>query len=419
MTFDVQQIRAQFPSLHIPAEDGTLPAFLDNPAGTQVPKQVMDAVTDYYMHMNANSGGVFATSHRTDAMVKAARERMAAFLNASRYDEIVFGPNMTSLSFALSRAIGKTLSPGDEIVLTRMDHDANVTPWRRIAEDYDLVVRWVDIRDDDCTLDLDTLEGALTNRTRVVATVHASNAVGTINPIKQIAAMAHAAGALYVVDAVQSAPHITIDVQDIGCDFLLCSAYKFFGPHIGILWGRYDLLAELPAYKVRPAKNVPPHRWETGTASFETINGVAAALDYFAWVGDTFGAEGAAAVGDYRQRLVRGMSAIKAYENDLAAHLIKGLQALPGITIEGITDPARSDERVPTVVFEAKGYTPTQIAERLAANHIYVWNGHYYAVEIMNRIGRGENGMVRVGPVHYNTVEEIDRLLSVVASLVS
>jgi cysteine desulfurase family protein (TIGR01976 family) len=243
----------------------------------------MDAVTEYYMTMNANHDGAFATSQKSDAMVHSAREKAAALLNANCPEEIVFGPNMTTLSFALSRTIGKTLKPGDEIVLTRMDHDANVTPWTRIAEDYDLVVRWVDIHDEDCTLDMDTLEAALTDRTKVVATVHASNAVGTINPVEQIADMAHAAGALYVVDAVQSTPHLTIDVQAIGCDFLLCSAYKFFGPHIGILWGKYDLLAELPAYKVRPALDVPPYRWETGTPSFETIHGTAAAIDYLAW----------------------------------------------------------------------------------------------------------------------------------------
>ena len=251
-------------------------------------------------------------------MVHATRERVADFLHAARPEEIVFGPNMTTLSFALSRALGKTLAPGDEIVLTRMDHDANVMPWLRIAEDVDLTVRWVDIHTDDCTLDMDSLEAALTDRTRIVATVHASNAVGTINPVKQIAAMARAASAVYVVDAVQSAPHIPIDVQDIGCDFLLCSAYKFFGPHIGILWGRYDRLAELPVYKVRPADDRPPFRWETGTASFETIHGVSAAIDYFAWIGSEFGADYYPDRVGRRALLLRGMEAIKRHEQALA-----------------------------------------------------------------------------------------------------
>ncbi|MBN1564893.1 MAG: cysteine desulfurase-like protein [Anaerolineae bacterium] len=418
MTFDVQRIRTQFPSLHHHTDAGSIPIFFDNPAGTQVPKPVMDAVTTYYMTMNANHGGAFATSKRSDAMVHAAREKAAALVNAPRPEEIVFGPNMTTLSFALSRAIGKMLSPGDEIVLTRMDHDANVTPWTRIADDYDLTVRWVDIHIEDCTLDMDTLEAALTDRTKVVATVHASNAAGTINPVQQIAAMAHAAGALYVVDAVQSTPHITIDVQEIGCDFLLCSAYKFFGPHIGILWGKYDLLASLPAYKVRPADDHPPHRWETGTASFETINGVAAAIDYLAWVGDQFGdaAKFPHAHG-LRRSLLMSMDAIGTYERTLADHLIAGLQAIKGVTVRGITNPARGHERVPTVIFEMDGFTPLQVAEYLAEQHIYVWDGNYYAVEIMNRLGRGAHGMVRVGPVHYNTIEEIDTLLERVASL--
>ncbi len=417
MSFDVQEIRAQFPSLHFPADDDTLPVFFDNPAGTQVPQRVIDAVVSYYLHTNAYAGGAFATSRRNEAMVQAARERVTDFLHASRPEEIVFGPNMTTLTFALSRALGKTLSPGDEIVLTRMDHDGNVMPWMRIAEDYHLRVRWVDIRTSDCTLDMGSLEAALTDRTKIVATVHASNAVGTINPVKQIAAMmAHAAGALHVVDAVQSAPHVAIDVQDIGCDFLLCSAYKFFGPHIGILWGRYDLLAELPAYKVRPAKNVPPYRWETGAPSFETIYGVAAAIDYLAWLGE----QRADAVSDQSSRrnlLLSAMDSIQDYEQQLAAHLIKGLQSLPGVTIAGITDPARLHERVPTVAFVMEGYTPREIAQYLADHHIYVWSGNYYAQEIMERLGRGEHGMVRVGPVHYNTVEEIDRLLGALASL--
>jgi len=254
MVFDVKRVRAHFPML---GKDETI--FLDNPAGTQVPQQVVDAVSDYYLNMNANSGGRFKSSQQTDAMVESVREKVADFLNAPDASEVVFGANMTTLNFSLSRALAKTLKAGDEVVLTRMDHDGNVAPWLRIAEDYNLVVRWVDILTEDCTLDLDSLEAALTERTKIVATVHASNAVGTINPVARIGEMAHAANALYVVDAVQSAPHVPLDVQAIGCDFLLCSAYKFFGPHIGILWGRYDLLAQLPVYKVRPSKDKAPY----------------------------------------------------------------------------------------------------------------------------------------------------------------
>ena len=406
-SFDVAAVRARFPSLNRPVDGGGLPVFFDNPAGTQVPQTVIDAISDYFIRMNANHGGAFPTSIQSDAMVYATREKLAAFLNAPSADEIVIGANMTTLNFALSRAIARTLSPGDEIVLTRMDHDANVAPWLRIADDYGLVVRWVDIIEPACMLDLDSLEAALTDRTKVVATVHASNAVGTINPVKQIAQMAHAAGALYVVDAVQSAPHIAIDVQDTGCDFLLCSSYKFFGPHAGILWGRYDLLAELPAYKVRPSEDKPPYRWETGTPAFELIAGVGAAVDYLASLGG----------GTSRTAIVAGMDAIGAYERELVAHLIDVLRGIDGVTISGITDPTLYHERVPTVVFHHDRCTPTEIASYLGRQHIYVWDGNYYAVEIMRRLGYEEHGLVRVGLAHYNTHGEIEHLDAALKSL--
>jgi cysteine desulfurase family protein (TIGR01976 family) len=412
MPLNLDAIRAQFPLEQA--------VFFDNPAGTQVPRRVIDAVSHYYLTMNANSGGVFSTSQRTDAMVDDARAKVADFLNAPSPDEVVLGPNMTTLNFSLSRALAKTLKPGDEIVLTRMDHDANVAPWLRIAEDHGLVVRWVDIRTADCTLDMDSLEAALTDRTKVVATVHASNAVGTINPVEQIAQMAHAAGALYVVDAVQSAPHIPIDVQAIGCDFLLCSAYKFFGPHIGVMWGRYDLLSSLPVYKVRPSKDKSPNRWETGTSSYETIAGVGAAMDYLESIGEEYGAAHRAHYPQFsgrRQTLKAAMSVLMDYEGELVAHLIDAIQQTPGTTIAGITDPARLGERVPTVVFVKEGHAPEAIAEHLARHNIFVWNGNYYAVEIMDRLGRGEHGMVRVGLAHYNTHAEIDQFAHVLAAL--
>ncbi len=415
MAFDVAHVRAQFPQLN-----SDTPIFFDNPAGTQVPQRVIDAVSDYFLHMNANSGGRFATSIQTDTMVQSVREKLADFLNAPSASEIVLGANTTTLNFSLSRALGKTLKAGDEIVLTRMDHDGNVAPWLRIAEDYGLVVRWVDIRTEDCTLDLDTLEAALTDRTKIVATVHASNAVGTINPVAQIADMAHAAKAIYVVDAVQSAPHVPIDVQAIGCDFLLCSAYKYFGPHIGVMWGRYDLLASLPVYKVRPSKDKAPYRWETGTESFETIAGVGACIDYIAGLGEDFGSAYASQFPQFTGRrlaLKTGMTAAGVYERELVTHLIEVIQRHPGTTIAGITDPTCYDQRVPTVVFTLDGYTPKQIAEHLAAHSIFVWDGNYYAVEIMARLGRSEHGMVRVGLAHYNTHEEIDRFEVVLGKL--
>ncbi|MGB1285678.1 MAG: cysteine desulfurase-like protein [Aggregatilineales bacterium] len=404
MPFDIAQVRAQFPSLNRPIDDnGTLPVFLDNPAGTQVPQSVIDAVSEYYVTMNANSGGAFATSRRNDDMMQRAREKVAKFLNAPSPKEIVFGANMTTLNFALSRAIAQTLEPGDELILTRMDHDANISPWLRIAEDNDLTLKWVDINVEDGTLDLDSYEAALSKKTKIVACVHASNALGTINPIQKMVEMAHAAGSYFVVDAVQSAPHIPIDVQALGCDFLLCSAYKFFGPHIGIMWGKYDLLDKLPAYKVRPAKNTPPDKFETGTLSFETIHATAAAIDYLATFGD----------GDVHT----GMEVLRDYEQSLVTLLIMGLQAIDGVTIAGITDPAHFSERVPTVTMVMEGHTPEEIATYLAEHNIYVWNGDYYALEVMDMLGRSEDGMVRIGLAHYNTPEEIERLLDVLKEL--
>lgn len=415
MNFDVQAVRRQYAMLR---DDG--PVFFDTPAGTQVPERVVAAVAGYYRTMNANSGGAFATSQHSDRMVAETREKLADFLNAPSASEIVLGPNMTTLNFALSRALARGLQPGDELVLTRMDHDANVAPWLRIAEDHDLAVRWVDIRTPECTLDLDTLEAVLSERTRVVATVHASNAVGTINPIQRIAAMAHAVGALMVVDAVQSAPHVPLDVQALGCDFLLCSAYKFYGPHIGVMWGRGDLLETLPAYKVRPAKDYAPYRWETGTPSFETIAGVGAGIDYLADLGAAYGG---AYEQDFRgfdgRRLLlkTSMAACAAYERTLAAELIGHIQALPGVQIAGLVDPLRLGERVPTVAFALAGHTPREVAEFLAARDVYVWEGNYYAVEIMNRLGRTEQGMVRVGLTHYNTLAEVERFAAAMDEL--
>ncbi len=405
MNFPVDEVRAQFPALKAAA--GTV--FFDNPAGTQVPQRVIDAVSNYWTHTNANSGGAFRTSVDNDAMVFGVREKLAAFLNAPRADEIVIGANMTTLTFALSRAIARTLLPGDEIVLTHMDHDANVAPWLRIAEDGDLAVRWIDLHREDGTLDLASLDAALSPRTRIVATVHASNALGTINPVAEIARRAHSAGALHVVDAVQSAPHISLDVQAIGCDFLLCSSYKFFGPHQGILWGRYDLLAELPAYKVRPAHDEPPYRWETGTPAFELIAGIGGALGYLASLG-----EGST----MRARLTSGFARMGAYERELTDHLLDVLEETPALHIAGITDRARLSERVPTVIFTLDGFTPEEVAAQLAAEGVYVWDGNYYAVEVMKALGREREGMVRVGLAHYNTHDEIDRFGAALRRLV-
>ena len=415
MSLDIAALRSQFPALHRPVSPGgPLPVHFDNPAGTQVPQRVIDAVSEYYLTMNANHGGAFATSQRNDAMERATRAIAADFLNAASPDEIVIGPNMTTLNFGLSRAIAKTLSAGDEIIVTRMDHDANISPWMRIATDNKLTLKWVDFDVETGKLNLSSLEAALSPRTRVVATVHASNALGTINPIARIATLAHEVGAYHVVDAVQSAPHVPIDVQAIDCDFLLCSAYKFFGPHIGLMYGKGDHLAELPAYKVRPASDAAPYRWETGTPSYETWYGTAAALEYLAEVGATYGAEYAARFPGFQDRrlhLKTGMAALAAYERELVEKLITGLQRINGVHLYGITDPAEFAQRVPTVIFTVEGYSALEVARHLAAHHVYVWDGNYYALAVMERLRLEKaGGAVRVGLAHYNTLDEIDRL---------
>ncbi len=419
MNLDLAAIRSHFPALNR-REGDRLPIFFDNPGGTQVPESVIQAVGDYWRTMNANSGGAFATSRRSDAMVSETRVKVADFLRAASPKEIVFGANMTTLNFALSRALGATFAPGDELIVTRMDHEGNISPWLRLAADRGLTVKWVEVNTADATLNLDSLEAALSEKTRLVASVHASNAVGTINPVGRIAAMAHAAGALHVVDAVQSAPHVPIDVQAIGCDFLLCSSYKFFGPHAGILWGRHDLLESLPVYKVRPSHDEAPERWETGTPAFELINAIGATMDYLTAMGRDYGGEFQSqfpGLGGRQLELKTAMAAFSAYERELVTHLIEVLRRLPDATIYGITDPARYAERVPTVVFALRGQRAQQVAERLAAEEIYVWSGNYYAVEIVKALGHETDGLVRVGLAHYNTHEEIDRLEAALRTL--
>lgn len=415
MTFDVNAIRTKFPSLHQHI-DGKHPIFLDNPAGTQVPQQVIDAVVEYFTYINANQGGAFSTSKATDHMQHEAREIVRDLFVAPRVEEIVFGPSMTALNFNLSRAIAKTLSKDSEIVVTRMDHDANIAPWLTIAEDNDWTVRWVDFDPEEGTLNLDSLADAVNEKTKIVAAVHASNALGTINPVEKIAEIAHSVGAYFVMDAVQSAPHVPIDVQKIGCDFLLCSAYKFFGPHIGIMWGKYDLLQSLPAYKVRPSKDVTPFRWENGTPSFETIAGTAEAIRYLESLrGDN--PDMIEGYGGRQLHLKQAFHTMQSYEMQLAEKLITGLQSIKGVTIAGITDTEKVKDRVATVAFVKDGVAPQSIAESLAQQQIFVWAGDYYAVEVMNRLGREDKGMVRVGAVHYNTMEEIDIFLNAVEAL--
>ncbi len=421
-TPNLSPLRKHFPALQQTDANGKPYVFFDGPGGTQVTQSVIDAITDYYTRANANTHGQYLFSHRTDAVITAARQAMADFLNAPSPEEIVFGPTATNLAFNFSRAIGKTIQPGDEILVTRLDHDANISPWLALAE-RGATIKFVDFDVEDCTLDMAHFKNLLSPKTKLVAVGYASNAVGTINPVKEITAMAHAVGALVWVDAVHFAPHGAIDVQDIDCDFLMCSAYKFFAPHMAVVWGRYDLLDALPAYKVRPADDEPPHKFELGTGNFEGMAGITAAINYLADVGEQYGQTFAekyreAGFSGRRLSLKQAMAAISAYEQDMFIYLMDGLQAIDGVQIYGITDPAQFNRRTPTVAFTKNGISTADIARILGEHGIFVWDGHYYAIEVVKRLGLyNSGGMIRVGLAHYNTRAEIDRLLNVLREL--
>jgi len=408
MTLDISAIRSQFPSLNQPA------IFFDNPGGTQIAKQSLDRINKYLIECNANHGGTFATSIASDAILDEARRAMADFYNAADPEEIVFGNNMTTLTLHISRSISRDWKEGDEIVVTRLDHDANVTPWVLAAQDRGCKVIWVDFDVEDGTLKLDDLQKALERKPRLLAVGYASNSLGTINPVENIVRMAHDSGTLVYIDAVQYAPHGPIDVQKLDCDFLVSSAYKFFGPHAGMLYGKRELLEKLFAYKVRPATNELPGKFETGTQNHEGIAGVLGAIEYFAWIGREFRDEYFEGKENYKGRrldLKDAMIAIHAYEYKLSTALLSALQAVPGITIFGLTDAHRLEERVATYSFRLKGLPPRRVAEQLAEQGIYVWDGNYYAINVTERLGLEDSGgMVRVGAVHYNTLEEVERL---------
>ncbi len=416
-SFDVEALRAEFPAL-AREQDGQPVAFLDGPGGTQVPQRVIDAVAGYYRDMNANHGGAFLTSELSDAMAEEGHAAVADFLGAASPGEIKFGYNMSTLTLQIGRSIGATLEAGDEIVVTTLDHEANVSTWTAMAADRGVTVRTVDIHEDDVTLDLEDLESKLGPRTRLVAVGYASNAVGSVNPVREIVARAHEVGALTYVDAVAFAPHGPIDVRALDTDFLVCSAYKWFGPHLGALYGKAEVLDRLPVFKVRPASD----RFETGTASFEAIAGTLAATDYLRDIGrsygDVAGAPGAADSSERRRELVAGMVAIADYERALVTRLIDGLEALPGATIHGITDRATFRSRVPTVSISIDGIHPRAAAEALGRAGIYVWDGDFYATSLIERLGKAESGgVLRIGLVHYNTTNEVDRTLHALADL--
>ncbi len=408
MTLDLNRIRQEFPALQRPA------IYLDNPGGTQVARTSLERINRYLIDTNANHGGLFSTSRASDAIVDETRAAMADFLNAARPEEIILGPNMTTLTFRLSHALAKRIHAGDTIVITNLDHDANISPWLHLAADTGCRVRRVDFDPATGKLDLEDFKAAMTEKPVLVAFGYASNALGTVNPAAELTALAKAAGALVYIDAVQFAPHGPIDVQALGCDFLVCSAYKFFGPHVGILYGKHDLLEELYAYRVRPAPADAPGKFETGTNNFEGIAGTLGALEHFEWLGQTFGAEHLELYsGQYAgRRLVykQAMSALRAYEHELSRALIEVIQELPGATIYGPTDLRNLDERVPTVSFTLQSRTPAEVAIHLGEHEIYVWNGNFYALAVTTRLGlEGRGGLIRVGATHYNTLEEIER----------
>jgi len=420
MHFNLDAIRAQFPALSI--TDGDLPRiYFDNPAGTQVSHRVIEGMTECLVESNANVHGHFRTSQKVDVLIAEAHRAMADLVNAESADEIVFGQNMTTITLHMSRSIGRLLQEGDEIILSRMDHDANVAPWLLLAEDLGLVVKWMPFNTETFEFDLDRLDNILTDRTRLICFGGASNLIGTINDVGTICAKAREAGVMTYIDAVQSVPHVSTDVQEIGCDFLVCSAYKFFGPHQGILWGRRELLEQLVPYKVRPAPEEIPGRFETGTQSHEGMAGTLAAVDYFAWVGETMSQSYQARYQHFsgRRKFVHAaMDCLFDYETGLAEKLISGLQQLPGVRVQGITAKDALARRVPTVSFTVDGVLPDDISEALAARNIFVWYGELYAVEAAKALGFSDaGGVVRVGPVHYNSASEIDQLLNALADI--
>ncbi|KRB31533.1 MULTISPECIES: cysteine desulfurase-like protein [Mesorhizobium] len=412
--FPIEAVRGKFPALSL-SDKGRRRIYLDNPAGTQVPQAVADAVSRCLLTTNANLGGYFETTVAAQAVVDEAHQAMADFLGAASPEEIIIGANMTTLTYHMSRTLGRSLKPGDEIILTRMDHEGNVSPWLQLAEDLGLVVRWLPFDEQSWQVEEAALAGLLSDKTRLVALNYASNLTGSINRVRSLTAIAKQAGALVYVDAVQFAPHGLIDVQHLGCDFLICSAYKFFGPHMGILWGRLDVIEGLKPYKCRCSSNGLPERFELGTPQIELMAGLTAAVDHFAGLGAAVGE-----TGSRRQKIAKAFEVSIAYENPLAQRLIDGLSGISGLTIHGITDPKRLGDRVPTVSFTVDGIVPETIVRQMNAENIFLWSGHNYAWEIVHQLGiPAEQGVVRIGIAHYNTAAEIDETLESVHRVIA
>lgn len=411
-TLDLTWVRSHFPAL-LQTVNGHPAVFLDGPGGTQMPQRVIDAITNYLAHDNANSGGAYATSRRTDAMIAGARTAMADFFNCDP-DEVIFGQNMTALTFALSRALGRQFGPGNEILVTHLDHDANISPWRAL-EERGATVRFVDINEVDCTLDMSDLARKISGHTRLVAVGYASNAVGTINNVREVVRLSRQAGALTYIDAVHYAPHGPIDVRALDCDFLVCSTYKFFGPHMGILYGKREQLKRLHPYKVRALTNNSPFRWEWGTLNHECIAGITASVEYLADLGRRMDPS----VQTRRAALLAAYGAIQHHERSLAEHLIRGLLAIPGLKLYGISDPKRFNQRCPTIAVRIEGRPPLGLATKLGEHGFFTWDGNYYALNLTERLDvEKTGGFLRIGLVHYNTADEVDRFLTALREIV-
>jgi cysteine desulfurase family protein (TIGR01976 family) len=409
---DTTWVRSQFPALS-QTVNGHPAVFLDGPGGTQVPQGVIDAIADYLRNSNANTDGAFATSRRTDAMLADARVAMADFFNCAP-DEAMFGANMTSLTFAMSRSIGRELNAGDEIVVTRLDHGANFSPWLAL-EERGVTVKVAEIHDDDCTLDMEDLARKITRRTKLVAVGYASNAVGTINNVKEVVRMAHAVDAMAYIDAVHYAPHGPINVRALDCDFLVCSSYKFFGPHMGILFAKHEHLQRLRPYKVAANTHAIPIDWEWGTLNHECIAGITACVDYLASLGRHIDPS----VSNRRTALLTAFKMIQSHERALVERLILGLQQIPGAKIYGITDPKRFDARCPTVAVRIEGHSPLKLATELGNRGLFTWDGNYYAMNLTEHLGvEKDGGFLRIGLAHYNTTEELETLLQALKEIV-
>ena len=405
--FPIDRVRREFPALS-QSDVGRPRVFMDNPAGTQLPRRVVEAVSDALVDAASNYGGFFENSHDAEAIYTRAHDAMADFVNAHSSSEIVVAQSMTALTLHVSRSLGRRFSAGDEIIVTRMDHEGNVSPWLLLAEDLDLVVKWLPFNRDTWKIEPEDLEALLGPRTRLLALNGASNLTGSINDVAELTALARSAGAMTYVDAVQLAPHQCIDVQAIDCDFLVCSSYKFFGPHLGVLWGRWELLDDLSAYKVRCASNTSPEKWESGTPQTELLAGLAACVDHYDWLGGLVSDEGSR-----RGRIEAAYRAATDHEARLVTRLIDGIRVIPGTTVHGITNPNRVGERVPTVSMTHERVSPPRVAERLARAGICVWSGHNYALEVVRHLGIDEEtGVVRIGLAHYNTGAEVDRTLA-------